>query len=458
MKKRLVTLLLACMATVSVTACSIPRDLVNQIMSGNEQQTQVKPQGSENPDRDGLAFNDHSVAKGDTAENSQKLYEAFLEGIEKVYTEEFDGFRYNEEGNKIHYYEANDGYTLEEFLAVTIENESLFEERQQIGEVAYQIIDCGADGVPELLMQVWLTVDSFYPEERQYVMKAMDGKLQLTYQNQSNSYVQESIYTNTGAISHTTMYSYDNWYEGAAYLDANGKYRPVYTGMVYMFTPAADILDERFSEAIKKNESELEEVYLRVYYIGEEPEDANVYYCGEKEEDEPSNGYDFEENTRILKQVFDETGDKLYSMQEIQSMIAAREAEIGVTDAIKNGEYINLTDIELNISLSYDNGQTDLIIYSPANQISDNGNVILFWDEMEYSETTETYIMDEYTYFNENADMAFFEGYEDGDTPMDWVRRMLGQTEDYPTALSGVFDISVSDGHIDCINGIYWWD
>ena len=464
MKKRLVTFLAACMVVGTLAGCGAAEPVAESSTAVASSQSVEASQSSEPEVKE---------------EDPQKLYEAFLDGSGKVYTEKFDGYRYDADGSEVSYYGVNDGYTLDEFLAVTLENESTFINWQQIGNVTYQFIDCGADGVPELLLKVWLTVDEYYPAEREYVMKAMDGKLQLTYQNESDPYTQEAVVSDTGAIALTSMYSYDYWYEGSGYLDANGQYRQVYNVLVSMYSPASYVLDARFYEAIAENEDQLEDVYVRVYRIGEAPEDeddttdSTLYYCGEKTDDEPSNGYDFKENVRLLQEVFDKSGEKLYSMQEIQSMIAAREKAIGVTDAMKQGKeckHIDLkmkdawTQIVVNEDAGYDgyedmdSGRVELAVYAPDDQIYDDGEAIYFYDDTVLTEYTNVYVLDEDTVFGGDNGPIFFEGYEFGDTPLTWARRMLQQQEDHPTALVGVFDIAVSEGHIDVMDGIYWWD
>ena len=468
MKKRVITFLVACLTAGALAGCGAKEPVVESSVAAVESNASTESSQS-------IETGSETAQKED---NSKEIYEAFLEGTEKVYTEKYDGYRYDAEGNKVAYYDTNNGYALGDFLTKTLEIEGEFYRQQQIDSVDYQMIDCGADGVPELLLQVWLTVEEYYPAQRQYVMKAMDGKLQLTYQNESGSYMQEEVYSDTGAVALTSMYSYDYWYEGDAYLDANGQYREVETVQVNMFLPASYSLDARFSAAVLDNEDELQEVYVRVYRIGDAPEEdiadiSSLYYCGEKTEDEPSNGYDFEENVRLLQEVFDKSGEKLYSMQEIQNLIAEREKAIGITDAVKQGKELALVELKLkdDWTLSYvnedagyngyedlDSNVVEIAVYAPDSQIRDMGNVVIFCDEPELTESSNAYVLDEDTVFAEYAEMAFFDGYEDGDTPLTWVRRMLGQQEEYYTALVGIFDFTVSEGHIDSLNGIYWWD
>ena len=107
---------------------------------------------------------------------------------------------------------------------------------------------------------------------------------------------------------------------------------------------------------------------------------------------------------------------------------------------------------------SQETHRMNLTIYAPDSQISVDGSRILFCDETEFTETSNIYVLDETTVFDDNANLDFFEGCESGDTPLTWAQRMLEQQEDHPMALAGVFDISVTDGHIDSLYGIYWWD
>lgn len=70
------------------------------------------------------------------------------------------------------------------------------------------------------------------------------------------------------------------------------------------------------------------------------------------------------------------------------------------------------------------------------------------------------FIVDDTTVFDEKADMQFFGNWNEGDTPLDWYRNnyVMTDTGAWSRELLGVFEVLVTDEHIDRIYGIYWWD
>lgn len=66
-------------------------------------------------------------------------------------------------------------------------------------------------------------------------------------------------------------------------------------------------------------------------------------------------------------------------------------------------------------------------------------------------------VVDEDTKFSEDCACEFFEGYEEGDLPVEWMRKAYAD-EEGSTALLGVFDIKVTGNHVDYFYGSYWWD
>ncbi|MCR5221722.1 MAG: SPOR domain-containing protein [Lachnospiraceae bacterium] len=87
------------------------------------------------------------------------------------------------------------------------------------------------------------------------------------------------------------------------------------------------------------------------------------------------------------------------------------------------------------------------------------------WDADEDRYSGKTWIVDEDTVFDPNCETEFFGNYEDGDTPLSWIRRndeLLKNDPDayamYGPAFDGVFDVIVTGNHIDAFLGSYWWD
>lgn len=49
------------------------------------------------------------------------------------------------------------------------------------------------------------------------------------------------------------------------------------------------------------------------------------------------------------------------------------------------------------------------------------------------------------------------DGYEPGDSAVEWIDRLMSREEDSIQA-NGVYDVDVTNGHIDRVYGLYWWD
>ena len=81
------------------------------------------------------------------------------------------------------------------------------------------------------------------------------------------------------------------------------------------------------------------------------------------------------------------------------------------------------------------------------------------------SEYTKDLFIDRDTVFDKSADTSMFGNYEKGDTVYDWFKRNYEYAQNDPDkymesgpALIGVFEISITDSHIDSYLGSYWWD
>ena len=106
---------------------------------------------------------------------------------------------------------------------------------------------------------------------------------------------------------------------------------------------------------------------------------------------------------------------------------------------IKNTDYITLT-------YTYDDFYTD-------------GYEHLFLKETD----DVLLIIDENTVFDPSCETGFFTNYEEGDTPLDWIRRNVQNIENDPDAASdlalvGIFELGTEGNRVDRFYGCYWWD
>lgn len=89
-------------------------------------------------------------------------------------------------------------------------------------------------------------------------------------------------------------------------------------------------------------------------------------------------------------------------------------------------------------------GDTEVIIYATDEK---TGDVV-------------GYVVDEKTVFDADAEMDYFDGYSEGESVLEWYKKMSNVSPDdiNATALSGVFEVSLTGNHIDVFYNSMWWD
>ena len=101
----------------------------------------------------------------------------------------------------------------------------------------------------------------------------------------------------------------------------------------------------------------------------------------------------------------------------------------------------------------------ELYVYACGN-ITDEGDKVQIKALMEDG-TINTYIIDSDTAFDETCDTGFFEDYENGESVLEWYKKVMKKPADeflMGPPIMGVFDISITGNHIDKYYGSYWWD
>ena len=70
-------------------------------------------------------------------------------------------------------------------------------------------------------------------------------------------------------------------------------------------------------------------------------------------------------------------------------------------------------------------------------------------------------VIDADTVFDESCDTSVFDGYQKGDTPLEWIhhaRKLENDEPDRGPLLIGVYEVSLTGKHVDKYYGAYWWD
>ena len=377
MKKRLLTILLSGALIISLSACGkknssehIEEQDVKTVSEDSYEEAAVEePEEVEEVEE----ISEDKIAKA--------MLESFIDGNEKVYVDKYDFIKRSEDGDYTYFGDYN-CMTIEEFFKQVVEIEKLGSASFPFESASYAYIDCGMDGIPELALKATFA-DEWDQLERYYVIKEVDNKLELTYMDESyyRSYV--NIKNLAGVVEGTASYGAASSGYQVGFLDENARYVLDYTREIsYM---ALNILPRRFDDAVATTEEDFSTLYLRRYAFelnidGSEFDEyeKRALYCAQKEADEESNGVDFKENERIAKNLFNNVGEKLYSLNEINNKIAEREASIGFTDEIKNAGEFGWTDLELDSE--YING---IEAYDTATKAEETSVEYLYIDSLD---------------------------------------------------------------------------
>lgn len=220
----------------------------------------------------------------------------------------------------------------------------------ELRAITYSYIDCGMDGVPELILNIAVASNDTWVKT--FFIKEFDGELKTIYSDLSwsrsnreynvNGYIKED--GSAGAAVHV----YDK-----SFIDGDGNYHFIYTdtsttslnqGPAYVngspLTVPSEYVDGEdiaFLEFDFDKDESTPSVYTFIHYNTDEFEDvidgsySSYFYCGvDKDESyyKEGNGlYDF----------YISKGVDIVSISDIDQMIADKEKAEGLTEEIKNG-------------------------------------------------------------------------------------------------------------------------
>ena len=256
------------------------------------------------------------------------MYEAFLKDEALVYG-------YNTENDA----DGDGGYSLSDVIEGFKEQ---YYGMQEIPAVEYAYIDCGNDGVKELVVR-FVGMGIYEPGDDSTlvcVIKEIDGQLELCHSYE------------TWARSETTMNQYGYLTSGGSNGASNHGFRAGYIDSVgqwnylYYTEEEADInqlaMDERLKNipAVAANRSYDGNIYVATTTF-EEMLSAEDYLNTERFYTYYVDGAEDVYQDGVYKEIFDEAGVKFYLPEEIDAMIQEKEASFGIDEEIKNAPEIS---------------------------------------------------------------------------------------------------------------------
>lgn len=288
--------------------------------------------------------------------DSEDLYESFLANKAKAHisTDNDFGYYFNFEDSK------DKELTLEEIVNAIIAGYIDDNENAKIwlGGISYAYIDCGKDGNKELALIINTPMD-IENWEQYLIIKDIDGRLETVYSNvawsRSELFINEYGYIYGDGSGGAAYHGFDK-----SFVDADGKWHFIYsdesTDGVSSGEYSADIWFDGESHKIPDN-TVLDGNYVFLDFNFDYSSDGSskhFYTYGRQsesneEDDEWGNGFkgyfyqafDYDDSiyadNNPLKQFFDKEGLHIYTLKEIDKMIADKEAKEGLTEAVKNG-------------------------------------------------------------------------------------------------------------------------
>jgi len=483
MRKRLALLLviILCLLCASCGSTNYEEEYRNSKQEENNKEKEDSEE--EDTDSKGDITGDNNVT-GNSEENKEsdtKLYEDFLNRNVAVNTEMYP-FTGQEHGCEVLGFGGNNELNIEHFFKCIVENRETDYDRAEMTKLDYAYLDCGADGIPELALRA--TFDYGGDEMvRHFVIKEKEGKLYLTYQNSGFYRSFTDISNKYGLINECISYGAATNYIRVGVLNSEGRYE-----LYYDLNTSYDAnltYDERLSDAVHNDEDKYNlATYLKKYRFEEQltySEELSgnyyddylmFYYCAQMEEDEPSNGIDKAVNEELLKGLFAEADVKLYTLDEIGSLLEEQRNKLKLTDEMLEIQQINWCNKEIDLSVVNEMYISEREAGLNVTNVTINpGSADLF--HWEGKENCYIYIENTNTKYHIGKDTIIYEGvdcYDDGCDAITWLDRYLShpaftdEDTESPYYMMGIafgdmWDIDVDqNNNIVAILGIYYWD
>ena len=268
---------------------------------------------------------ENSEADSKTPSDSMSLYEAFLNGNAVTGRYWFGEF-------------CDYGYKLSDLID-TAEEYEYTTEIDRANCVSYRYVDCGADGIPELLVTVDY-VCGWYNAQTYFLIKDFNGKLYITYSEES-WYRHFIEIEDDGEV--TTSFSngaFDHEYI-KGFLNANGVYTNLYRCNIQDLRP--DIGNYEYYD--ENNKYHVIEFYtdgldvpykdfsIMEIYIGDSASPVYTYSVWNENGTDTTTEANFEDTDRIVR-IMNYYGLKVFAHSEIEEMVFGTAEQMGVLNYV----------------------------------------------------------------------------------------------------------------------------
>lgn len=319
--KFVVRLLTMTMASTLLTGCGFSFSFKNGEDAADEASSEVEEEPQEEEEEE------TQEEEADTEElTGEELYEAFMNGEVKIKYTNLDVT--GSADMLANYLEDGEEYNINEIIELA--EEKAIPTRTLDGEPTSRLIDCGEDGVKELLVKFQFGASS----SLSMILKDVDGELKYCYSGEAWDR-SELIIGDTGIISSAGSGGATVHGEDCAYVDAEGDYHFFYY-VEDEGDPYSMYVRNEDGESVTVSFEGLEtEFFMVTHYVVEDDQHNSHYYYTYNMLDEGYNiittDEDFAESNPYM-QKFTEAGITIYREDEIKEMLSQRAKEIGYPD------------------------------------------------------------------------------------------------------------------------------
>lgn len=298
-------------------------------------------------------------ASKDLSDLSMEAYENFLADEGTMSFERFMTKGYMGED----LFRSDKEYTFSEVLDVITEFYFQYSDDKRLESIDYGYIDCGNDGVKELVI-CFNGIDVYAANDSStlvYVIKYIEGELALCYSYETwpRSYteINEYGYYESAGSSGATNHSFES-----GIIDKDGNVKSI----VYIeseFELYGLGWHEELSKLSEAAEGKEINDYFEVLRISFD-RNGNDSFLGSNNGKEVYSFYIYDENfdeieddtlytQSVYKDIFDEAGVSFVTPDEFENMILEKEEELGVTSKIKNGKEIEWEKVDSSLFSNY---------------------------------------------------------------------------------------------------------
>lgn len=287
---------------------------------------------SENADEE----NDSDNSNGDLELTDTSKFDAFLENEDKVIFDE--AYYYNVSTDISCGFEDGKEFTLDEIVSRAEELTKTTNGNDEDPEVTTDYIDCGLDGVSELVVKIHFSGD----EDDEIddcsdiiVIQESEGKLLAKFYTQSGYYdstfINDRGYISTGGPAYSGIGS-----ESAGYLDGDCEFY-YYYGCEY-FLETYDYTNYQEStngRTVDTSEGDWSNVYFEQYSFDIDGKDSFTVYTIFDGDFPLIYEEDYPDDNPYIK-ALDDAGIEAVSYAELKSMLDKRKTEIGLSSEVMN--------------------------------------------------------------------------------------------------------------------------